>query len=184
MAVLSKELATICIDSPIEYDWEGAKIHNLYTPEAYEFFKELEFKNFLSRFEDTGEENKIEESFRYITDFTETEKIFERALEEPVVGIELLEEKGQILGLGLAWGEEETEVYSILPQGFVTEDYLIEKTQEFCQQGKLIASLNIKAMLRYMDLKSHNDMFDAGLAAYLLNPLNPSILTMILQKNF
>ena len=78
-------------------------------------------------------ENKIEESFRYITDFTETEKIFERALEEPVVGIELLEEKGQILGLGLAWGEEKTEVYSILPQGFVTEDYLIEKKKYlFC----------------------------------------------------
>ena len=144
----------------------------------------MEFKNFLSRFEDTGEENKIEESFRYITDFTETEKIFERALEEPVVGIELLEEKGQILGLGLAWGEEKTEVYSILPQGFVTEDYLIEKTQEFCQQGKLIASLNIKAMLRYMDLKSHNDMFDAGLAAYLLNPLKSEYTYDDIAKEF
>ena len=95
-----------------------------------------------------------------------------------------MEEKGQILGLGLAWGEEETEVYSILPQGFVTEDYLIEKTQEFCQQGKLIASLNIKAMLRYMDLKSHNDMFDAGLAAYLLNPLKSEYTYDDIAKEF
>ena len=92
--------------------------------------------------------------------------------------------KRQILGLGLAWGEEETEVYSILPQGFVTEDYLIEKTQEFCQQGKLIASLNIKAMLRYMDLKSHNDMFDAGLAAYLLNPLKSEYTYDDIAKEF
>ena len=95
-----------------------------------------------------------------------------------------MEEKGQILGLGLAWGEEKTEVYSILPQGFVTEDYLIEKTQEFCQQGKLIASLNIKAMLRYMDLKSHNDMFDAGLAAYLLNPLKSEYTYDDIAKEF
>ena len=184
LAVLSKELATICIDSPIEYDWEGARIHNLYTPEAYEFFKELEFKNFLSRFEDTGEENKIEESFRYIIDFTETEEIFKKALKEPVVGIELLEEKGQILGLGLAWGEEETEVYSILPQGFVTEEYLIGKAQELCYEGKLIASLNIKAMLHYMDLKSHSDMFDAGLAAYLLNPLKSEYTYDDIAKEF
>ena len=68
LAKLSKELATICIDSPIEYDWEGAKIHNLYTPEAYEFFKELELKISFPVLTDTGEENKIEESFRYITD--------------------------------------------------------------------------------------------------------------------
>ena len=71
-----------------------------------------------------------------------------------------------------------------MPQGFVTEDYLIEKTQEFCQQGKLIASLNIKAMLRYMDLKSHNDMFDAGLAAYLLNPLKSEYTYDDIAKEF
>ena len=60
--------------------------------EAYEFFQELELKISFPAL-DTGEENKIEESFRYITDFTETEKIFERALEEPVVGIELFEKR-------------------------------------------------------------------------------------------
>ena len=48
LAVLSKKLATINIDSPVEYDWEEARIHDLFTEEAYEFFKELEFKNFLS----------------------------------------------------------------------------------------------------------------------------------------
>ena len=51
LAVMSKELATINIDSPIAYDWEKARIHDFYTQEAYEFFKELKFKNFLSRFE-------------------------------------------------------------------------------------------------------------------------------------
>lgn len=184
LAVLSKELATICIDSPVEYDWESAKMHNLYTPQAYEFFKELEFKNFLSRFEDTGEENKIEESFHYLTDFAETENIFGKALKETEVGIELLEEKGKILGLGLAFGREKTEVYGILPQGFVTEGYLIEKAQELCQQGKVIASLNIKAMLKYMDLKAHNVMFDSGLAAYLLNPLKSEYTYDDIAKEF
>ena len=185
LAVLSKELATICVESPIEYDWENARIHNLYTPEAYEFFKELEFKNFLSRFEGAGEESKIEEHFRYITDFTQAEEIFRRAFQMPVVGVELLEEKGQVLGLGLAYKEnEEIEVYSILPQGFITEGYLADKAQELCEHGKLTASLNIKAMLRYMNLKSHSAMFDAGLAAYLLNPLKSEYTYDDIAKEF
>lgn len=54
LAVLSKKLAAINIDSPVDYDWESARIKDFYTQEAYDFFKELEFKNFLSRFEDTG----------------------------------------------------------------------------------------------------------------------------------
>ncbi|NCC43942.1 MAG: DNA polymerase I, partial [Clostridia bacterium] len=53
LAVLSKKLATINIDSPIEFQWDSARLENLYTPEAYDWFKRLEFKNLLSRFEPT-----------------------------------------------------------------------------------------------------------------------------------
>ncbi|MFR2719658.1 MAG: 5'-3' exonuclease H3TH domain-containing protein [Ruminococcus sp.] len=51
LAVLSKDLATIRVDSPVEFSWEDAKLENLYTPEAYEMFKRLDFKNLLTRFE-------------------------------------------------------------------------------------------------------------------------------------
>ena len=169
LAILSKELATICIDSPIEYDWEAARIHDLY---AYEFFKELEFKNFLSRFEETGNISKAEEYFKLLTDFTKTEEIFTLAKEKEEVGLELLEEKNQLLGLGLAYREgNNIEVHAILPQGFLTEDYLLDKAKMLCEQGKAVASLNIKAMLRHLDITHHTAMFDAQIAAYLLNPL-------------
>ena len=172
LAILSKELATICIDSPIEYDWEAARIHDLYTPDAYEFFKELEFKNFLSRFEETGNISKAEEYFKLLTDFTKTEEIFTLAKEKEEVGLELLEEKNQLLGLGLAYREgNNIEVHAILPQGFLTEDYLLDKAKMLCEQGKAVASLNIKAMLRHLDITHHTAMFDAQIAAYLLNPL-------------
>ena len=45
LAVLSKKLATINIDSPIDFVWEESRLGNLYTPQAYEWFKRLEFKN-------------------------------------------------------------------------------------------------------------------------------------------
>lgn len=51
LAELSKVLATINIDADIPYSYADGKIENIYTEAAYEKFKELEFKNLLSRFE-------------------------------------------------------------------------------------------------------------------------------------
>ena len=51
MAVLSKKLATIKTDCPLDYKVEQAQIGNFYTKEAYQLFKRLEFKNLLHRFE-------------------------------------------------------------------------------------------------------------------------------------
>lgn len=172
LAVLSKKLATINIESPVEYDWETARIHNLFTEEAYEFFKELEFKNFLSKFESAGTEKEIPIQISVITDWAEAEEILKQAKEKAELGLELLEEKNYILGLGIAWEEgEEVKSFCFLPQGFMTEAYILEKAQELCSETASVSSLNVKGMLKHMDLEHHSAMFDAGLAAYLLNPL-------------
>lgn len=52
-AVMSKELATICVEAPLEYSFEEARLDgtaSLYTQEAYILCKKLEFKNLLGRF--------------------------------------------------------------------------------------------------------------------------------------
>lgn len=51
LADLSKVLATIDVNAQIEFSYEQAKLENLFTPEAYTLFKQLEFKNMLNRFE-------------------------------------------------------------------------------------------------------------------------------------
>ena len=94
LAVLSRKLATINTDSPVDLDREKAKVHDFYTQEAYEFFKELEFKNFLSRFQDKGEQIKAEEYFQTVTDLALAEEIFKKAEEKEGIGLELLEEGG------------------------------------------------------------------------------------------
>ena len=48
---MSKELAAICTDCPVEFRYEDARIENLYTPEAFREMKRLGFKTFLSRFD-------------------------------------------------------------------------------------------------------------------------------------
>ena len=54
LADLSKRLATIEIHADIDFSYEDAKLGVLFTPEAYEIFKRLAFKNMLSRFEHQG----------------------------------------------------------------------------------------------------------------------------------
>ena len=172
LAVLSRKLATINTDSPVELDREKARVHDFYTQEAYEFFKELEFKNFLSRFQDKGEQVKAEEAFQKVEELDLAEEIFQKAEEKEEIGLEVLEEGDSFLGLALSWEEDgKISVYGFLPQGFLTRDYLMEKAADLCGYGKMVASLDIKAMLRHMDIREHTAMFDAGIAAYLLNPL-------------
>lgn len=177
MAILSKKLATINIDSPIEYDWESARVGEFYTKEAYEYFKELEFKNFLSRFEEGAEPAKIAVSFQNVTDFAEAAALFEKLVKEPELGIEVLREAHQFLGLGLAWNKkekEEVETVCIFPQGFLTESYLIDQVQKLCEKVEMIDALDVKETISEISRVSHKKVFDAGIAAYLLNPLKSS----------
>ena len=177
MAILSKKLATINIDSPIEYDWENARVGEFYTKEAYEYFKELEFKNFLSRFEEGAEPAKIAVSFQNVTDFAEAAALFEKLVKEPELGIEVLREAHQFLGLGLAWNKkekEEVETVCIFPQGFLTESYLMDQVQKLCEKVEMIDALDVKETISEISRVSHKKVFDAGIAAYLLNPLKSS----------
>jgi len=60
LADLSKKLAAIDTDAEIDFSYERAKLGDLFTPEAYELFKRLSFKNMLSRFENKdGAKNDI-----------------------------------------------------------------------------------------------------------------------------
>ena len=76
MAQMSKTLATIEVNADIDYDMEAAAMHDLYTPEAYLYFKRLEFKNILSRFEVETPVNPAEQYFHIYTKLDEIENFF------------------------------------------------------------------------------------------------------------
>ena len=50
LADLSKVLATIHTDCDLDVTWDMVSMQDLFTPEAYTLFKQLEFKNLLGRF--------------------------------------------------------------------------------------------------------------------------------------
>ncbi|MCC8081098.1 MAG: DNA polymerase I, partial [Lachnospiraceae bacterium] len=77
LAQMSKELATIRTDAEIDYDMEAAAMQNLYTQEAYLWFKRLEFKQMLLRFDQNEKTmDSVEDSFRTIDERAEAESFF------------------------------------------------------------------------------------------------------------
>ena len=172
LAKLCKTLATINTDSPLEFSYEEAKRKDIFTKEAYELCKQLEFKNLLGRFDtDAVAEKSMEENFFVCRDFSGVEKIFEKAQKEEAAGISLMADKEQVYGAGIALSE--TEVYYIPVQGFVTGEYLTEKLEQLSCRT-VLCGMDIKAVLKHVSIEDGSHVFDAGVGAYLLNPLKSS----------
>ena len=137
LAVMSKKLATIDTNAPVECDLEHAEIRNLYTEEAYEMFRRLDFKNLLGRFDSAAVKEQDSLFIRVETDLEEAEALLKQAAVQPAVGLELLESTAhEILGLAVAWEKDgEPEVCYIPALETVTVGFLKEKTEEIYRKG-------------------------------------------------
>ena len=186
LAVMSKKLATIDTNAPVECDLEHAKIRNLYTEEAYEMFRRLDFKNLLGRFDSAAVKEQDSLFIRVETDLEEAEALLKQAAVQPAVGLELLESTAhEILGLAVAWEKDgEPEVCYIPASETVTVGFLKEKTEELFAAVKKVCVMDIKKLLKNVKNIRPEQVFDAGIAAYLLNPLKNTYTYDDLAKEY
>lgn len=197
MAEMSKTLATICIDCPIEFSYKDAEIGNLYTPEAYQQMKRLEFKSILAKFsQEAAGSNRAEENFKRITGKKEGKKLFEKAARAEKAGAQLIygdiSEEGEqisfffgnegqmeigkkaghnpsgVAAVALCMGEE--DIYCIESGEDFSADELIQEVKKLCA-GTCVWTLDLKSQLPELELDYGADVWDAKIAAYLLNPL-------------
>ncbi len=166
LAQLSKTLATINTDSPVECDYEAARIGDLYTPEAYETFRRLDFKNLLNRFEEGNRTSELP-SVTVIEDFAAAEELLQRMKQADSLGLHLVEDRKTIYGLALA----EEELYYIPAEGFITSDYLAGAAAELLNSDAKISVFALKPIIKWAPADLRDSWFDTHLAAYLLNPL-------------
>lgn len=187
LAELSKTLATIDVYADIEYDLKEAAMGELYTPEAYLLCKRLEFKNMLSRFEVDAPKNSMEEHFCRLDDFAAAEVFLERAGKAEHVGIvPVSAQNGEMLGISLCFGEEDTAFVPVT--GFLTELYLKERIFHMLTGGASASFLDLKEAVKLFSLptsdrKLREGLFDCGIAAYLLNPLQSEYAYEDIAKN-
>lgn len=177
-AQMSKILATIEVNAPISYELSEAKIGNLYTEEAYEYFQKLQFKNLLGRFDVEAKGNQIENAFVRVTDKQQAEELFARAGKEAFVGVSFGKEEKDAVPLfshssgfgsvGLAFSEK--EIYTIVAEGELTMEDLFSLVETLAKTT-VVALFDVKAALSYVRIEDPESCFDVGIAAYLLNPL-------------
>lgn len=191
-AVMSKELATIITDAPVDYEFKDAQIDgidSLYTEEAFMMCKRLEFKNLLPRFDVQAPKNNVEENFKVISDKKSLDDIIKRASKKDVAfsiipgkpggedtdgQLSLFEQNdtNDYIALVLVFSEE--DIYFIKTGKEITSDYLNKQLEAL--DANTWISPNLKKNLHLMKAgrftpDERKKYFDMTVAAYLLNPL-------------
>jgi len=178
-AYLSQKLVTIDIDAPVDFELSNAKLENLYNQDAYAYFKRLEFKNFLSRFDNSNavSDVSIEESCKIIDNLADSETYFSELIkkigsssENVSVAINVFGNSKDIKILTIAIDKD--EIVSILPEGFITSDYLCGQIFKIANlENATLVLYKSKSFYSYLDLPLVEDKcFDIEIAAYLLDP--------------
>ena len=168
MAQMSKTLATINIQSPVEVTPKQCKLEDIFTEDALEMIKRLEFKSMIQRFGSVTSTNDCEGGFKYINNPFDADPIFEQAKNADNVGIFIYRNKDNF-GVSLCFNND--NVYYIGKEGFVTEDYIIEKVRDLVNAKAKLTILNIKENNNILENDDAESIFDISIAAYLLNPL-------------
>lgn len=180
LAVMSKELATIECGAEFDYDFSEARLGNIYTEEAYGYFQRLQFKNLLGRFEVTAPSNSVEDFFKVIEDKNEAEEVFSRAKGKSCVGAVIFKDEENVLplfagsaelgGAGICFSKE--DIYCIRCGNGIEKEWLLENLSAVSESAKRFSVFDLKACLKYLEVKNRAACFDVLVAAYLLNPLN------------
>lgn len=170
LAWLSKELATIKIDCEVSLDYEKAKAEGFFTKEAYDWFKKLEFKNFLSRFNESAKSvsNSVEDSFISLDDFNDVTGLFKEAKEMGKAGLFVIKDGQDISAISLALTPNKIAFVPV--QGFINSNYLKNELFELSKVSTLY-TFDIKKNYDFLSLENIDHYSDILIGAYLLNPL-------------
>ncbi len=169
LADLSKVLATIRTDCDISLDYEAARAGGYYTPEAYEIFKRLEFKNYLSRF--SGQEAVKSGPFvrgERAEDWEDFWAFLQKAGRTEEVGLLLAQEKGRLYGAALC-AKLDGELRAVFVETR-DRDRVAGALGELADKTR-IASFDLKPQYAWLPVENTDRCFDVLIASYLLNPL-------------
>lgn len=168
MAVMSKKLATIETDAPYVYDWESAKVGNVFTKEAYEICRRLELKKLMAKFDSPEILQKEAVKTVTVSDLTEAEEIFEKAETADLTAVSLKMSEDGLAAVDLVF---KGTFYEIVCEGFLTEGYLRDKAHRLLTRGKKIVVSGLKSMIKILCIEERQGIYDLDIANYLINPV-------------
>lgn len=184
MAVMSKELATIDTQAELDYELQDARLGDLYTPEAYQYCRRLEFQNMLSRFALETEAEPAAEGFSVCRELTDAETFFTQDFSAGAAVV-LLEDPSRLYGICVA--ADPAHVVYFPCEGFLTEGYLSERLGKLTAEAAMLVTPDLKALLKRVPVEEPSggrEVIDTTIAAYLLNPLKSEYTYTDLARDF
>ena len=209
-AMLSKELATIKTDCELDYTLEEATIDDMFNEEAVKLFKQLEFKNLLSRIQCSDVlQKQLELEVINVDNLADSERIFTDIIKQYSGalsnGVADLRKEGQAfkaIGLRLCNIDqqnlafivyEKDKVVCLKEEGFITFDYIIDKIKSLLDNKVMVVINDVKSQLSFLDKKDSeyistvvntDYIFDIALAGYLIKPLSDTYNYDDLAKDY
>lgn len=194
LAILSKELATIKTDCELEFSYEAARLGNIFTKEAYQIFKQLEMKSLLAKFhlseQAMTEQAAILEEYELVEDKKKAERLFLQLQKQPLLAISApVHMENMQMGLfdtgktGLMIADAEKNYYVRTDDAF-TEELLWQNLNALAENGGTLSVFGAKQTAGCFSEKARKHIFDAEIAAYLLNPLKDSYLPVDVARDY
>ncbi|MBR6644103.1 MAG: DNA polymerase I [Lachnospiraceae bacterium] len=194
LALLSKELATIKTDCELEFTYEDARLGNIFTKEAFQILKQLEMKSLLAKFslseEEMTEQVSVSDEYEMVEEPAKADKLFQTLIKEELVAISApVHQENMQLDLfstgktGLMLAAKEKTYYLVSGDTF-TEELLWKKLNMLAENGVTIALFGAKTVAAHFSAEARKNIFDAEIAAYLLNPLKDSYLPVDVARDY
>lgn len=175
-ARLSKFLATIVRDMPLEWDKESLKIGDMFNQTAYELVKRLEFKSMFSRFEGSASAPKqAEQTYRFVADREGAKEVL-AALKKGEVGYAFVYENEEGQGLAL-YQEQLGGVWIEASMAFLMQELLEIFQPFFADSAYRKIGHDVKKDIRFLRSYGYNGFtaeFDTAIGAYILNATGSS----------
>lgn len=171
-ALLSKELATIRLDCPLEVSMDEMALGELYNERSYEILKQLELKTILGRFSQPMQTTRFQASLKIMEDLPEAEAFFQGLLARPVLALQCVTGEQGLLGLLIS--DTEGQGTLVVVENFLTEDYLVRQVCRLLDGKRKVITIGWKNQLPVLAAGMGTDLpavLDLAVACYLLNPL-------------
>ena len=175
-ARLSKFLATIVRDMPLEWDKEILKIGDMFNQTAYELVKRLEFKSMFSRFEGSASAPKqAEQTYRFVADREGAKEVL-AALKKGEVGYAFVYDNEEGQGLAL-YQEQLGGVWMEASMAFLMQELLEIFQPFFADSAYRKIGHDVKKDIRFLRSYGYDGFaaeFDTAIGAYILNATGSS----------
>lgn len=181
-AKVSKNLATICVDVPIEFDFDACRVNGVNEVELKKLFQRFGFKAFLSQMVSKPTSCVEHTDYHLIDTYEKFVDFLHRLKEQEEFALDLettslVSVDAEVVGLSFSWKEKEAYYLPVkAPQGQASLD--VKKV--ISELKPILEDVEIKKIgqnLKYdfMVLKNYGiDLqgisFDSMVASYLLNP--------------